>query len=346
MNNSLRPSLVQLGAWMRGDIEGAGANDSALLFQVEAVNRWFTPANTRQALIACGKWLEPETLDLWMQRYSPGDEPARRIGLVLAGNLPLVGWHDVLCVILSGNTAVIKCSSSDSILIPSVMKAWSELSGDVLSGRFEWSQGPMKEIEALVATGSNNTRRHFDQYFHSVPRILRGQRTSVAVLDGDETIEDCRALGHDVFDYFGLGCRSVTKLFLPHGFDLDRLFGVWVEWSHLGEHNKYANNYDYHKALWLLNQDDILENGFFLMKEDEKWVSPVGALFYEFYEDVRDIEQRINQNRDALQCVLSRQGARLLNVNAPVLTLGTSQCPEPWDYADEVDTMKFLFELS
>jgi hypothetical protein len=204
----------------------------------------------------------------------------------------------------------------------------------------------MKEIEALVATGSNNTRRHFDQYFHSVPRILRGQRTSVAVLDGDETIEDCRALGHDVFDYFGLGCRSVTKLFLPHGFDLDRLFGVWVEWSHLGEHNKYANNYDYHKALWLLNQDDILENGFFLMKEDEKWVSPVGALFYEFYEDVRDIEQRINQNRDALQCVLSRQGARLLNVNAPVLTLGTSQCPEPWDYADEVDTMKFLFELS
>ena len=347
MRNTLKPSLVQLGAWMRGEIADAGADDAGLLAHVETANRWFTPAHTRQAMVACGTWLEPETLDRWLNKY-PSDRGAsdKRIGLVLAGNLPMVGWHDVLCAILSGHKAVIKCSSSDSILIPAIMNTWSALAGDALEGRFEWSSGPMKDIDALIATGSNNTRRHFEHYFQGVPRILRGQRTSIAILDGEETLHDCQALGHDVFDYFGLGCRSVTKLFLPQGFDLNRLFGAWVDWSQLGTHNKYANNYDYHKALWLLNQDAILENGFLLMKEDENWVSPVGTLFYEFYENVSDVEQRVNMHRDALQCVVRREGAAELQATVPVFTLGNSQCPLPWDYADEVDTMKFLFELS
>jgi hypothetical protein len=347
MRNTLKPSLVQLGAWMRGEIEGAGSANESLLAHAESTNRWFTPAHSKQAMQACGDWLRPEMLDEWMGRYPEVSvSSSKKVGLVLAGNLPLVGWHDVLCVLLSGHHAVIKCSSSDTVLIPEIMHAWNEFAGDELKGRFEWSQGPMKDIDAIIATGSNNTRRHFDHYFQDVPRILRGQRTSVAVLDGDETLIDCQALGHDVFDYFGLGCRSVTKLFLPKGFDLNRLFGAWVEWSHLGTHNKYANNYDYHKALWLLNQDAILENGFLLMKEDDKWVSPVGTLFYEFYEDVSAVEERLREHRNDLQCAVRREGAAVLSIQVPVFTLGNSQCPLPWDYADEVDTMKFLFELS
>ena len=332
---------------MRGEIPDSGSQNQSLLSQVETVNRWFTPVHTQQAMEACGSWLEPKKLDDWLGRYPKGQNKSpKRVGLVLAGNLPMVGWHDVLCVILSGHIAVIKCSSSDSILIPAILAAWSEMASEDLKGRFEWSAGPMNDIGALIATGSNNTRRHFDHYFKDVPRILRGQRTSLAILDGEETSADCEALGHDVFDYFGLGCRSVTKLFLPKGFDLDRLFGAWVGWSHLGAHNKYANNYDYHKALWLLNQDPILENGFLLMKEDEKWVSPVGTLFYEFYENVAAVENHIDLNRESLQCAVRREGAPVLKIQVPVFTLGNSQCPEPWDYADEVDTMKFLFELS
>ncbi len=347
--NPLENSFVHLGKWLRGEIPGEGSDDMSLLTAAEAANRWFTPEHSKQAMIAVGDWLSDDTLAQWMRPYTvlnPENTPALRIGLILAGNLPMVGWHDVLCVLLSGHFAVIKCSSSDAILIPAALRAMSKHGGEAVTSRYEFVPGPMREVDAVIGTGSNNTKRHFEYYFSHVPRILRGQRTSVAVLDGHETEADCVELGNDVFGYFGMGCRSVTKLFLPRGFDLDRLFAAWVSWSFLGTHNKYANNYDYHKAIWLLNQDALLENGFVLLKEDRQWVSPVGTLYYEFYDDVIEVEAQLNVYQDGLQCVIRRPEADRLKVSTPVVGLGKAQCPAPWDYADEVDTMKFLLELS
>jgi hypothetical protein len=297
---------------------------------------------------AHGRMLHEDILDQWFVRYPNLGWPAspRKVGLVLAGNLPMVGWHDVLCVLASGHSAVVKCSSEDKVLIPAAIKALDAFTGGEVGGRVEFAQGTLEGMDAVIATGSANTNRYFEYYFRDLPKVLRSQRTSVAVLDGSETHDQLTALASDVFNYYGLGCRSVTKLLLPRGFDLDRLFGAWVEWGFVAQNNKYANNYDYHKAIWLLNQEPLIENGFLLVKEDSGWVSPVGTLFYAWYDELDEVRSLLDAEADRLQCVSTQLSDALDLALVPCVELGQTQQPQPWDYADGVDTMNFLLALS
>ncbi len=346
ISNTLKQGLVHLGAWLRGEMPGEGADDADLLRLAEARNGWFTTDNVQAAMRAHGEALRPEVLERWEGRMPVGTPvaEARKVGLVLAGNLPMVGWNDVLCVLVSGHMGQAKCASDDAVLIPAALQALHRWAPEG-AARIAITDARMNDVDALIATGSGNTARHFDHYFQHVPRIIRGNRTSVAVLDGEETEDDLKALGEDVFAHYGLGCRSTTKLFLPEGFDLDRLFGAWMEWGDLALNNKYANNYDYHKALWLLNREDLIENGFLLVKEDAGWTSPVGTLFVSHYGDESEAWEAVNGNADGLQCGGVRKG-RDVTAAVPVLAFGTAQCPMPWDYADGKDTLAFLVGLS
>jgi len=348
MTNTFKSGLVQLGAWLRGEISGEGTNDAELLAAAEAQNRWFVKEFVTLAMNANGEMLQEQVLNRWLSAYPEleATRETKRVGLILAGNLPMVGWHDVLCVLISGHHAVIKCSSNDQLLIPAAIRALENFCGTSLSDRVSFVTGTMQDVDAVIATGSGNSNRYFDYYFRDIPKVLRSQRTSVAFLTGGESEEDLRRLGNDIFQYYGLGCRNVTKLFLPRSFDLDRLFGVWVEWGHVALNNKYANNYDYHKAVWLLNQHALIENGFILLKEDLQWVSPVGTLFYEFYDSAESVRERIHAAASELQCVVTGDSEGLGIDSVSVVNFGETQCPAPWDYADGVDTMSFLLELS
>jgi hypothetical protein len=349
ISNTLKEGLVHLGAWLRGELPGEGADDPTLLAAAEARNGWFTAVNVRAAMRSHGEALRRDVLDKWEERMPKGlpVEAPRKVGLVLAGNLPMVGWNDVLCVLVAGHEGQAKCATDDAVLIPAALQFLAQHAPED-TARIQLSDARMNDIDALIATGSGNTARHFDHYFQHIPRIIRGNRTSVAVLDGKEQPEDIRALGEDVFAHYGLGCRSTTKLFLPRDFDLNRLFAEWVTWGDLALNNKYANNYDYHKALWLLNREPLIENGFLLVKEDAGWTSPVGTLFVEHCEDEAEAWEAIAGNAEGLQCVGVREG-RLGAVPAcgtPVLAFGTAQCPMPWDHADGKDTLAFLVGVS
>jgi len=347
MTNTLKSSLVHIGDWLSGKISNEGSNDDALLRTAEAENRWFTPHFSKTAMLACGNMLQEEKLDEWMSRYAAINQKRspKRVGLVLAGNLPMVGWHDVLCVLISGHHAVIKYSTNDRVLISTTLNEWVKHHPQ-MAAQIEVTQGKVEGVDAVIATGSSNTKRYFDYYFRRIPRILRSQRTSIAVLSGNEPPDELRALGHDVFTYYGMGCRSVTQLFVPANFDLNRLFSVWTEWAYLSENNKYANNYDYHKAIWLLNQEVLVENGFLLMKEDTGFFSPVGTLYYAFYDEPDAVRDLLLSHSDQIQCIVTGNSTDWSEGRIPQVAFGQSQNPNPWDFADGVDTMSFLLELS
>ncbi len=300
-------------------------------------NGWATVANVRHALGAWGRALSAEGVQRWMDAYSGISEPRApvvTVGLVLAGNVPLVGLHDVLCVWLSGHRARIKTSSQDPLLIPALVQTLDRFFPGTME-RMHFSTEKLGKVDAVIATGSNNTARYFEHYFGHLPRIVRKSRVSVAVLDGTETIAELQALGEDVFRYFGLGCRNVAKVYVPQDFNLDRLFEALYPWNDIVNHNKYGNNYDYTRALWLLDGVSFLENGFMLLKEDAALASPVAALFYERYTDRAALDQQLRDQQERIQCVVGH-GA---------IPFGLAQEPALNDSADGVDTMRFLLEL-
>ena len=308
----------------------AAAVDSAV-----NLNGWFTPEQVRFAIQAWVKALQPDALDAWLESM-----PAKKngapltVGIVMAGNIPFVGLHDLICGVVSGHRIQIKPSRDDAGLIAALLSCWSDCAPG-LKEQVSIAESALSDYDAVIATGSRNSGRYFQHYFGKVPHIIRGQRTSVAVLDGSETHEDMCALAGDIFQYFGLGCRNVTQVFVPSDFDLDRLFAAFVDWDHLAHHNRYYNNYTYHKALWLMEAVDLLENGFVLLKEDAGWVSPVGALHYQRYDALSDVEARLKEGVGQIQCRVGRGG----------LAFGKAQNPGLSDYADGVDTMAFLLAL-
>jgi hypothetical protein len=300
-------------------------------------NGWFTSEQVRFAFTAWGAALNAEALSAWAARYpdAPRTGPARTVGLILAGNVPLVGLHDVLCVWLAGHQARVKGSSQEPELVPSLMQVLDQLAPEA-AGRIVFETGKLGEVEALIATGSSNTARYFEHYFGHLPRIVRGTRVSLAVLDGTESPAELTALGEDVFRYFGLGCRNVSKVLVPADFDVQRLFAAFYPWSAIVQHGKYGNNYDYTRALWLLDRVDFLENGFLLVKEDKALASPVSALFVERYASPAEADAIIAAAAPRVQCVVGH--------GRPV-AFGQAQHPALWDYADGVDTLRFLLDL-
>lgn len=307
-----------------------------LIERAHHYNAWFVAANVRSQLLSLASMLERETLSTWAHKYREEPTKVHRVAIIMAGNIPMVGFHDLMCVLMSGNEALVKYSSEDDQLLPALIHLWG-LSHPEMAAMVHTPKGKMENFNAVIATGSNNSARYFEQYFGGHPNIIRKNRTSVALLTGEETPEQILALGKDVFGYFGLGCRNVTSLFLPRGFDLNRLFEPWIAFQDIINHNKYANNYDYHKALWLMNQDSILDNGFLMLREENsRLVSPVGSLFFQTYDDVKSVKSIIAERADEIQCV----------VGEGFIPFGQAQFPAIDDYADGVDTMAFLCSLS
>jgi len=259
--------------------------------------------------------------------------------VVTAGNIPLVGFHDLLCVLLSGNELVIKASSKDNKLMKLIVNLLTESNNDFNTLiHFEIEQ--LKNFDAIIATGSDNTAKYFEYYFGKYPNIIRKNRNSIAILSGDESDEELNLLADDMLMYFGLGCRNVSKLFLPEGFDYQRIFRSVQAYHHLIDHNKYANNYLYNKSIYLMNSVQFWENGFMMMKEDIGLASPISVIFFEYYSSSDEIKQRVELDKDRIQCIVAKDGFIDGSVN-----FGEAQKPNLWDYADNVDTMKFLLSL-
>lgn len=311
------------------------ALDSALP-QAQIHNGWATEENVRHAFAAWGKALLPVSIEMWLGAYpalAEQRERTRTVGLILAGNVPLVGLHDVLCVWLSGHSARVKCSSQEPTLIPALIKVLDSFlpgSGE----QIHFTTETLGEVDAVIATGSNNTARYFHHYFGQLPRIVRKNRVSVAVLDGRETEAELAALAEDVFRYYGLGCRNISKLYLPQDFDLDRIFGAFFPWKDIVNHNKYGNNYDYTRALWMLDGVPFLENGFILLREEKSLPSPAATLHYERYTDRATVDADLSARSEEIQCI----------VGHAAIPFGQSQEPGLADYADGVDTLEFLLK--
>jgi hypothetical protein len=314
---------------------------SSLIDNEQYHNAWFTPTSVSEAVTAIGKMLNAVDLEAWFSKYNlENDRPAKKVGLILAGNIPLVGFHDVLCVIATGNIALIKASSQDARLIKAVLEKLVAIDASFADSYsfVERLQG----FDAVIATGSNNSSRYFDYYFGKVPNIIRKNRNSIAVLSGNETEEQLFALGHDVLDYYGLGCRNVSKVLVPEGYDFTFFFESIENHKAIINHHKYNNNYDYNKSIYLVNGDKHFDNGFLMVKEDDRLTSPLSALFFNYYHDVADAENIISQNTENIQCVVSGLPLQIPN---QIVTFGQSQQPALWDYADGVDTMEFLSNL-
>lgn len=311
-----------------------------IIHQERQHNAWFTPENVLQAVRAIGKMLNHDDLQTWLPRDANAVFTGKKVGLVLAGNIPAVGFHDVLCVLVSGHFAMIKASSNDSRLISYILKRLVALEPK-FANRYEFTER-LANFDAVMATGSNNTSRYFEYYFGKVPNIIRKNRNSLALLSGFETQEQLEMLGHDIFDYFGLGCRSVSKLLVPEGYNFEDFFRAIEPFQPIINHHKYNNNYDYNKSVYLVNQTEHLDNGFLLLKQDEKLASPLAVLFYEYYAAIDDAAHKLNAQKDALQCVVS-----IMQLSAPVqfVDFGKSQQPKLWDYADGVNTLAFLQEI-
>lgn len=300
-------------------------------------NAWFVPENVLQAVQAIGKMLNRKDLEKWLPKDAGTVFTGKKVGLVLAGNIPVVGFHDVLCVLVSNDFAMIKASANDARIIAYILKRLVALEPE-FANRYEFTER-LAGFDAVIATGSNNSSRYFDYYFGKVPHIIRKNRNSLALLSGFETEEDLKKLGHDIFDYFGLGCRSVSKILVPKDYDFGTLFRAIEPFQPIINHHKYNNNYDYNKSVYLVNQAKHLDNGFLLLKQDDHLASPLAVLFYDFYKNLEDAAAKINAKKDEIQCVVS---GMKLNIDVPIVSFGESQQPKLWDYADGVDTLAFL----
>ncbi len=312
---------------------------AAALLNAEAHNGWFTQENCLRSLKAWGAELTEDKLTHWLSPYKGiGDKTAKKIAIIMAGNIPLVGFHDFLSVLLSGHKVVAKLSSNDKILLPLVARYLQETDPD-LADKIEFTDKKLENFDAVIATGSNNTGRYFDYYFTKYPSIIRKNRNSVAIIDGTESAEDLALLGNDIFWYFGLGCRSVSKLFVPKDYDFDHFFkGIFANADIINNH-KYANNYDYNKAVYLMSNYNILDNNFLLLKEEESYASPIGCLFFEYYDDKNQLQEKLSADAEQLQCIV----ANAMFKNA--VTFGQTQMPALNDYADGIDTIAFLLSL-
>lgn len=295
-------------------------------------NGWFTEKAIRESLLHLGEHLSENTLGKWLAPYPMASKP-RRVGLILAGNIPLVGFHDVMSTLLSGHQAVIKMSSDDRRLLPLLLDVLVELVPP-LSVNIKLVE-KLTDIDAVIATGSDNSARYFEKYFGHLPNIIRKNRTSIAVLEGDETAKELSELGKDIFTYFGLGCRNVSHLMVPKSFDLDRFFGAIVEYGDIINHNKYANNYDYYKAIYLMNRESIIENGFVLTRESDELFAPIAVLHYQRYNSKAEVASYLKRHENKIQVVAGKA----------YTPFGQAQSPELNDYADGIDTLEFLSEL-
>jgi hypothetical protein len=333
-----------LNDYFAGNKENPWSNTFGLLdaklHEAHLYNGWFTEENSRKALQGIVNLLDAATLEKALEKIKEPEQP-KTVALIMAGNIPAVGFHDLLCVLLSGHRALIKLSSDDNILIPFLLGILLKTEPEY-TGFITYSENRLSNFDAVIATGSNNSANYFQYYFGKYPHIIRKNRNSVAVLSGNETSEQLGRLGHDVFDYYGLGCRNVSKLFVPEGYSFNHFFESIFDFGPVIDNKKYANNYEYNRAIYLMMQEKFLDNNFLAIRQDKTTLSsPVGVLLYDTYTSPAEMEDYLTAHKEEIQCIVSASPLNAL----PVVGFGETQCPGFFDYADGVDVMGFLNSL-
>lgn len=338
-------SFALLGEYLRNALNNSSVNDvvtrrdqsllNELIDNQHKINPWFTSENVRRALTAIAGELTVENLIKWTDSYpelSKKINPSK-IGVIMAGNIPLVGFHDFLSVLISGNIVIAKTSTKDSELIRYLGNVLCSINPG-FANRIVFTEGVLNDFDAVIATGSDNSSRYFEYYFGKYPNIIRKNRNSIAIIEGNESDTELEALGSDIFSYYGLGCRNVSKIYIPEGYDFVKLSSKWDNYSGVITNIKYANNYDFNKAVYLVNKEAFHDTGYLLLKEESKISSPVSVLYYQFYESQDAIRQQTELLKESIQCVVGRSG----------IPFGKAQSPHLWDYADGIDTIEFLLK--
>lgn len=324
-------------------IQGPAAQLASAIDQACLYNPWFVPSFVNFAVKSWSETLKREKIERWLENYPQLNAVAKRpltVAIVMAGNIPMVGLHDLLCTLASGHRALIRLSSADARLIPAMLELLYSIDPEIKK-RVRISDGPLKDFDAIIATGSNNTSRYFEYYFGRYPNIIRKNRNSAAILDGQESEKALAGLADDIMMYFGLGCRNVSKLYIPEGYNVEKLYPHLESYAFARDHNKYRNNFDYQKSVLIINNIPHLDNGFMIFREDIPLISPVSVIHYEYYDSAEKLNLKLADAREQLQCVVSEN---LQTVYA--IPPGKSQAPELWDYADGIDTMNFLLTLA
>jgi hypothetical protein len=315
---------------------------SYLIDNAHLDNAWFTPAHVRKSIQGICSFLTLEKLNEWCSQYEISNcNTNKRVAVIMAGNIPMVGFHDMLCVLISGHQFIGKLSTKDNRLLNFISRILIEINSefkDLISFKSERLNGK-QDFDAIIATGSNNSARYFESYFAKYPHIIRRNRNSVALITGNETKEELKTLGLDVFLYFGLGCRNVSKLYVPEDYDVTKILDAWQDYESTMDHNKYANNHDYQRSLFLMNAIKHYDNGFLLMKEDLSISSSIAVLHYERYRDIEQVSKHLEESSENIQCIVGQVGEN-------TIPFGEAQMPQLNDYADNVDTMAFLCQLN
>jgi len=351
LENDKKRGFIELGKFLSQFSENESSKNPSVLHNdlffdrfedliqlSQSHNGWYTPENVYFAIQSWATTLTEENFEKWLSAYNFADLKPKTVGLILAGNIPLVGFHDFLSVLISGHNVLIKTSSNDQFLLPFLAKYLISVEPK-FAEKITFTEGKLENFDAVIATGSDNTARYFEYYFKDKPSIIRKNRNSVAVLSGEETKEQLIALGEDIFRYFGLGCRNVSKLFVPKGYSFNAFFEAVFEYQDIIHYEKYANNYDYNKAVFLMSNFKLLDNGFLTIKEDNSYSSPISSVFYEYYNSIEDLQNRLQEENEKIQCIVSN------NLVLNSIPFGCTQKPNLWDYADNVDTVSFLLTL-
>ncbi len=341
---TLVESLSLLGSQIKGVVEGDRSvayfdQISNAIDKAGQVNPWFEKRFVMLSLSNISRWLEKENLEKWLEGYNFDYSSPKNVAIIMAGNIPLVGFHDFLSVLVSGNNAIIKMSSKDAVLLPTLVQYLYELNTD-FQNRIIFADNLLKNFDAVIATGSDNSGKYFDYYFGKYPSIIRRNRNSVAVVHKDDSVGIYELLSNDIMDYFGLGCRSVSKIYIPLGFQKEAFLDSFHNHNSLIHNYKYFNNYEYNKSILLINRVPHLDSGMLLMKEDISLVSPVAVLNYEYYDGESELEQVLKSESNKIQCILSSKW----NFSGCVKP-GMSQFPDLNDWADGVNVLDFLIGL-
>lgn len=348
---NIAKTLEQLGIFLgqfrtSGIDKNENARHNDLFFeafkqQIESAknyNGWFTKDNVLFAVEQWSNLLKYRNVVDWLEKYNFKSTSPKTVAVIMAGNIPLVGFHDFLSVLVSGHNVLVKQSSNDKHFLPLIARYLETLTPKLV-GKITFTDGKLEGFDAVIATGSNNTARYFEYYFRGKPAIIRKNRNSVAVLTGNENQEQMEALAEDIFRYYGLGCRNVSKIFIPKDFDFDIFFKALYQWHPIINETKYANNYDYNKAVYLMSEFEMLENGFLMLKEDTSYASPIATVFYEYYDSVESVKEKLAQDKDQIQCIVS------CGLFETEVAFGKTQKPELWNYADAVDVVDFLLKI-
>lgn len=344
-------AFAQLGSFLRQFREEIPVKDESLSLNdifyekmkdcIDAAymqNSWFTPYNLAFTFKAWGTILTKQNLEKWTSMYNIKDVEPKTVATVMAGNIPLVGFHDFISVLLTGHSIKAKMSSNDKILLPFVAEILKNIDSS-FNDRIHFTEGKLENFNAVIATGSNNTATYFEYYFRKYPNIIRKNRNSVAVLTGNESKNELELLANDIFRYFGLGCRNISKLFIPKDYNFDLFFEAMYSWKDIINNHKYINNYDYNKAVYLMSNVNLLDNEFMLLKEDVNYSSPISVVFYEYYDNKEALEKILISEKENIQAIVSTFGLK------DEIPFGKAQTPSLWEYADGVDTLKFLNQL-